>query len=193
MFNRNPDMAIKEAIKEGRLYEATEYLAFREEPKPDTNTWNVVKKEHWLIFERDSENGYCQVSKINGESGYVLKEFLSKVTVPEPEKVEEELHFEVMGINNVSLEQFLDAVHGIEQFMELGQESPIETIDSNTMACITFRDSANYKYDFWLQLNHLGQILISEPKWYNDESSERDFLLGVICTEFGVTQDELYI
>ncbi|WP_442637982.1 hypothetical protein [Rossellomorea marisflavi] len=189
MLNSNVDMA----IKEGRLYQATALLAFRREPKHDTNNLNVVKKEHWLIFERDSVNGYCEVSRLNGQRGYVLKKFLSKVTIPEKEIVKDERHFEVMGINNVSLEQFLDAVHRIEQFMELGQESPIETIDSKTIACITFRDSANYKYDFWLQLNTLGQILICEPEWNNDESSERDFLLGVICTEFGVTQDQLYI
>jgi hypothetical protein len=47
----------------------------------------------------------------------------------------------------------------------------------NATASITYRDSANYKYSFALQLTGEGMVLIVEPEWYQDEEEDK-FLIN---------------
>lgn len=100
--------------------------------------------------------------------------------------------FEFTGIDGISLERFLEAVEKLEERMEMGGDAPVDEADGNVAVTITYRDSCNYKYDFALQLNEKGQVLMIEPDWYEDEKEERDLLLSIICEEFQVSTNKLY-
>lgn len=96
-------------------------------------------------------------------------------------------NFETTGIDGVSVEQFVDVIEKLKDLMELEQEIHFDEDESNATANIMYRDSANYKYPFALQLSRGGEVLIVEPEWYQDEDEEKDLFWSILREYFGVT------
>ena len=94
--------------------------------------------------------------------------------------------FESTGIEGVSVEQFVDAIEKLNEFMELEEGIHFDEDESNATASIMYRDSANYKYPFALQLSRGGEVLIVEPEWYQDEDEEKDLFWSILREYFGV-------
>jgi hypothetical protein len=77
----------------------------------------------------------------------------------------------------VSVEQFVDVIEKLTEYMELEEDIHFDESEVNATASITYRDSANYKYSFALQLTGEGMVLIVEPEWYQDEEEDK-FLIN---------------
>lgn len=90
------------------------------------------------------------------------------------------------GIEDVSLEQFVEVIEKLTDSMNLDEDVKFDEIESLATAEITYRDSANYKYPFALQLTGEGHVLIVEPAWEADEDDEEDLFWSILRESFGV-------
>lgn len=95
-------------------------------------------------------------------------------------------NFEGTGIGNVSLEQFVAVIENLTDIMDVDEEVNFDEQESLATAEITYRDSANYKYPFALQLTDEGHVLIVEPTWEADEDDEKELFWSILREYFGV-------
>lgn len=95
-------------------------------------------------------------------------------------------NFAGTGIEDVSLEQFVEVVEKLTDSMELDEEVDFKEEEGLATVQITYRDSDNYKYPFALQLTGEGSVMVVEPKWQGDEEDEKDLFWSILREYFDV-------
>lgn len=96
---------------------------------------------------------------------------------------DEFLNSDITGIDE---EKFLKASQQIADVMDLDEEIEYIQGEEQPTVEITYRDSANYKYPFALQLSVTGELLVVEPEWEDDEADEQELFWNILREHFGV-------